>query len=107
MDFQGKCFGPSVPKLAQLQHTLSLLVDSYCYSTNLERKSYLEFSSDMLCSRGEFGKEIFLVADIEELDHLDASEIQVRRHNAKEKITSKSGKHFIFPIADGTVKLSG
>ena len=48
-----------------------------------------------------------MVADIEELQNLDASDIHARRLNAKEIITPKSGEHFIFSIANGTVKLSG
>ena len=41
----------------------------------------------------------FLVADIEELEEMDASEI-----HAKEVMTPKNGEHFIFPIADGKSK---
>ena len=48
-----------------------------------------------------------LVANIEELENLDESEIYARRPNAKEIITPKKGDLFVFPIADGTVKLSG
>ena len=48
-----------------------------------------------------------LVADIEELEKMDASEIHARRLNAKEVFTPTSGEKFMFPIADGTVKFSG
>ena len=48
-----------------------------------------------------------MVADIEELENLDASEIHVRRLNAKEVLIPNSNEHYIFPIADGTGKLSG
>ena len=48
-----------------------------------------------------------LVADIEELEQMDASEIHAKRPNAKEVFTSMSGDKFIFQLADGTVKLSG
>ena len=48
-----------------------------------------------------------MVADIEELEKMDASEIHAKRLSAKEVLTSMSGEKFIFPIADGTVKLSG
>ena len=48
-----------------------------------------------------------MVADIEELEKMDASEIYAARPNAKEVLTPKSCETFIFPIADGTVKLSG
>ena len=48
-----------------------------------------------------------VLADIEELENMDASEIHAERLNAKEVSTPKQGEHFIFPDADGTVKLSG
>ena len=48
-----------------------------------------------------------MVADSEELKNFDASEIHARRLSAKEVFMPKNGDHFIFPIADGTVKLSG
>ena len=54
-----------------------------------------------------------MVADIVELEKMDASEIRARRLNAKEVLTPQNGVFFFlkkkknFPIADGTVKLSG
>ena len=56
---------------------------------------------------GGIWKGDILVADIEELEQMDASEIYAKRLNAKEVLTPMSGEKFIFPIADGTVKLSG
>ena len=47
-----------------------------------------------------------LVADIEELETIDASEIYSKRLNAKELIFPKQGE-FIFPFADGRIKLPG
>ena len=46
-----------------------------------------------------------MVADVEELEISNASEIHVRRFNAKEVTTPRNGENFIFPIAGGTVKL--
>ena len=37
-----------------------------------------------------------LVADIEELEKMDASEIHARRLNAKEVLTPQSGEHFLY-----------
>ena len=48
-----------------------------------------------------------MVADIEELEQMYASEIYAKRLNAKEVLTPMSGEKLKFPIADGTVKLSG
>ena len=62
----------------------------------------------MYCMRGESGKERdIMIADIEELEEMDASELHAGRLDAKEVLTPMKGDHFIFPVADGTVKTSG
>ena len=48
-----------------------------------------------------------MVADIEKLGKLDASEIHARRLNAEAGLTRQEGEHFIVPIADGLAKLFG
>ena len=48
-----------------------------------------------------------MVADIEELETTDASEIYSKRLNAKEVIFSQKNGKFIFPAADGRIKLPG
>ena len=48
-----------------------------------------------------------MVADIEELEEMDASELHARRLNAKEVLTPQRSGNFIFPVADGTVKVFG
>ena len=48
-----------------------------------------------------------LVADLEELETMDASEICSKRLNAKEVIFSKEKGEFIFPISDGRIKTLG
>ena len=48
-----------------------------------------------------------MIADIAELEKMDASEIHARRLNAKEVLTPMKGDNFIFPVADGTVKTAG
>ena len=65
-------------QLFRLVHWLSIILFLRRVSQesiNLERKSYLDCSSDTLCTREEFGKGDILVADIEELETMDASEI--------------------------------
>ena len=52
------------------------------------------------------GKGDVLIADLEELETMDASEIYSKRLNAKEVIFPKQGE-FIFPIADGRIKTPG
>ena len=48
-----------------------------------------------------------MVAENEQLGQMDASEIHAKRLNAKDVLTPMNGELFIFPISDGTVKLSG
>ena len=55
---------------------------------------------------GRIWKGDVLVADLEELETMDAPEIYSKRLNAKEVIFPKQGE-FIFPIADGRVKPLG
>ena len=47
-----------------------------------------------------------LIADPEELEKMDASEIYPRRVNAEEALISQKGREFVCPIVDGTAKLS-
>ena len=56
---------------------------------------------------GRIWKGDTMVADIEELEELDASELHAKRLNAKEVLTPMRGDIFIFPVADGAVKISG
>ena len=55
---------------------------------------------------GGIWKGDVLIADLEELETMDASEIYSKRLNAKEVIFPKQGE-FIFPIADGRIKCPG
>ena len=48
-----------------------------------------------------------MVADIEELEQLDACELHARRLNAKDLLTPQRSGNFIFPVADGTGKIFG
>ena len=48
-----------------------------------------------------------MVADIEELETMDESEIYSKRHNAKEVIFPKENEKIIFPVADGRINLAG
>ena len=56
---------------------------------------------------GGIWKGDVLVADLEELETMDASEIYSKRLNAKEVIFPKEIGEFIFPIADGRIKPLG
>ena len=48
-----------------------------------------------------------MVADMKELEEMDASELHARRLNAKEVLTPQRSGNFIFQVADGTVKIFG
>ena len=54
---------------------------------------------------GRIWKGDTMVADIEELEEMDASELHAKRLNAKEVLTPMRGDIFIFPVADGAVKI--
>ena len=56
---------------------------------------------------GGIWKSDVLVADLEELETMDASEIYSKRLNAKEVIFPKEKGEFLFPIADGRIKTPG
>ena len=56
---------------------------------------------------GEIWKGDVLVADVEELETMDASDIYAKRLDAKEVIFPKENGKFIFPIADGRIKTLG
>ena len=56
---------------------------------------------------GEIWKGDILVADIEELEEMDASQLHARRLNAKEVLTLQRSENFVFPVADGTVTIFG
>ena len=53
---------------------------------------------------GEIWKGDVLIADLEELETMDASEIYSKRLNAKEVIFSKKKGELILPIADGRIE---
>ena len=56
---------------------------------------------------GGIWKGDVLVADLEELETMDASEICSKRLNAKEVIFPQENGKFMFPIADGRIKTPG
>ena len=56
---------------------------------------------------GRIWKGDMLVADIEELETMDASEIYSKRLSAKEVIFPEENGKFILPAADGRINISG
>ena len=56
---------------------------------------------------GGIWKSDMMVADIEESETMDASEIYSERPNAKEVMFPREKGEIIFPVADGRIKLPG
>ena len=91
-------------RLVRWSDIIRFLLKTSRGSTNLVRKFWQEYSSDIHLSREEFGKEIFWSQT------LRSWKIWTRlkfMHKAEEVLTSKKGETFMFPIADETAKLFG
>ena len=71
------------------------------------KKVLLGISIGYVLYAGRFWKGFLLVADVEELKHLDASEMHARRFNAKEVLMPKKEGRFVLHVADESVKLAG
>ena len=65
------------------------------------------FKTGYELSAGGIWKGGILIADLDDLEKLDASEIYPRRINAEEVLIPQKGDEFIFPVADDTAKLPG
>ena len=79
-------------------------------STSGARCALSEKSEPCFCyvlTAGRIWKGDIMVADIEELEKMDASELHAQGLNAKEVLTPMRGDNFMFPVEDGTVKVSG
>ena len=74
--------GPIIPFCSLVEYHPKLRRTSQ-ESVNLERKSYLDCSSDTHRTRGEFGKGDVLIADLETLEMMDASEIHSKKIQCK------------------------
>ena len=98
--------GPSIPFGSLVENYLVSAKDQSRIHQFGEKVSPGLFLGYALYAEGIWKGDI-IVADIEELEKMDASEIYAKRLNAKEVIfLTKNGK-FIFPVADGRIKLSG
>ena len=102
LDFLGESEGSLPPPHDSFPDASEAINDFWSMSGNFIFRHHVEPRVKQRIWKGDF-----LVADIEELENLDASEIRARRLNAKEPITPKNGDIFVFPIAEETVTLSG
>ena len=97
-------------RLFHLVHWLSITLQlrrTSQESINLERKSYLDCSSDTLCTRGEFGRVTYWLRTLRSWRRWTHRKSTQKRLNAKEVIFPKEKGEFIFPIADGRIKTLG
>ena len=98
--------GPVFPFGAMVEYH-PILRKTYRDFIYLVQKSCQVYSLDLCCPRGRIWKGDIMVADIEKLEQMDASELHARRLNAEEVSTPMKGGNFRFSVADGTVKISG
>ena len=89
-----------------LRITLSLRRTSQ-ESIILERKSYLDCSSDTLCTRGGFGRVTYWLQTLRSWRQWTHRKSTQKRLNAKEVIFPKENGKFIFPVADGRIQTLG
>ena len=76
-------------------------------SINLEKNVLPGLFFGYALYAGGIWKGDVLVADLEELETMDASEVYSKRLNAKKVIFPKEKGEFIFPIADGRINSLG
>ena len=97
--------GPVIPfgAMVELSHCFCerLVATASIRSKSLAR--YISRSCILYARR--IWKGDILAADVEELEEMDASELYTRMLNAKEVLTPQRNGNFIFPVADGTVKI--
>ena len=97
-------YGTVIPFGAMVQyHPISAEDLSHQFGPKVLPGTFFGF----VLSAGGVWKVDILVADIEELQEMDASELHARRLNAMEVLTPMSSEKFTFPIADGTVTIYG
>ena len=70
-------------------------------------RDYINLVLGYAVHAGRIWKGDNMIADTEEFEEMDASELHARRLNAKEVLKPMTGDNFIFPVADGTVKTPG
>ena len=97
--------GPVIPFGAMVEcHGISAkdLARLHKFGPNVLAGKFLGY----VVSAERIWKGDIMIADIEEMEDMDACELHARRLNAKEVLTPMKGKKIIFPVADGTVKIS-
>ena len=100
------CHGPAIPFGAMFEfHPISARDQSRLHQFGAKVLPGIVLGYALFA--GGIWKGDIVIADIEELEEMDASEIPARRHNAKEVSTPQRSGNYMFPVADGTVKILG
>ena len=93
-------------RLVQWLHIVRFLQETSQGSTNLVRKSLFGIFLGHSVDRERIWKGHIMIADIEEMENLDTSEIHPRRLNATEVLTPQRGGTLLdSQAADGTAKI--
>ena len=98
--------GPVIPSGAMVEyHPISAMDISRLHQ--FDSKVFPGIFLGYALYAGGIWKGDIVVADDEELEEMNASELHARRLTAKEVLPPMKGENFIFPVADATVKISG
>ena len=98
--------GPLIPFGSLVENITPQLRKITHESINFGKKVLLGFFLGYALYAGRIWKGDVLIADLEELETMDVSDIHSKRLNAKEVMFPKEGE-FTFPIADGRIKTPG
>ena len=99
--------GPAIPFGAMVEyHPISAKDQSRLHEFGSRVLPGIFLGYALYAGRGIWKGDI-VVANIEELEEMDASELHARRLNAKEVLTPQRSGNFIFLVTDGTVKIFG
>ena len=97
-------------RLFHLVHWLSITIKmrrTSEESIHLERKSYLDCSSDTHCTRGEFGRVTYWLQTLRSWNRWTHLKSTQKDSMQRKKYFPKENGKFIFPVGDGRIKTLG
>ena len=98
--------GPIFPFGSLVEYYLFLRKTCQEY-INLERKSYLNYSFDTLCTRCEFGRVTYWLQTSRSWKRWTHQKSTLKDSMQRKQYFPKENGQFTFPLADGRIKLSG
>ena len=105
-DLENHFYGPIIPFVVMVEYHASSPKDRQRIHQFGKRVPPGIFLVHELIAGGILKGDI-LIDDLEDWETLDASDIYPQRIKAKEVLISQKDDEFVFPVADGTAKLSG